>query len=843
MADTPISSQVYASRDSIRNQIIEYTKQYMELDNVDLTQSSFLSYVIDVISALTSNLMFYQDNVYREFFLTKAQLPESIHNLSSFLGYRPSEATYATANVLMTVPLPFTDPNTTFTIPDEFEFSTSDGITFITYYETTVAITNNTGVSISADQDGRVYNVPVGIDTTSEDQTFTFVLPVRQYKPTEQEFQIDEDLQPFQFTTVDVPIEGKVANITVYVRDPDEGGGATGRLYTEFTSLYLMGSDDYGYVVRTSSEGKRLYFGNGLIGQQPLPGSTVIVSIDETEGADGNVIAGSIVTGDRIYSQQSGITTIVDYTVTNPSSATGGADEESLEDIRSNSITNLTALNRLVTEGDYEGIASIVDDAPVAQNSIPVLKRSDLKVNEIQLFTVLLFGDEIVPTRNVKYTLPSVITYIPRGTIISVNGINYVTLFEMTLDSMNEAAYYHYIMYELQLTPLLIQSWRHDLQDPYHFHANELTVSVSDSTNEATFELTYYSNELDFADIECEMQILSNSATYTMTNVPGAQAGTFRYTFPNYMTIPEGEQTYYFTFSNPNLVHEQLISQYSVAFTFRDDLSDYMMSNTSDDGTTTVIYDIPVIKKSYYDGVTKQDFELQVLQALLSSMDLKSYRMLTDFTNVKFCNATGVMTNMLRNDVTRPDVKDIGLTSIPTSPSISDRYIISGNEGGEWEGKRDQIALCTDSTSITWTYIEPTANDIVNIDSKPYKYIYTQYGWAPPIYDIPLQIELEVFRDPTADTSDAGLSADIKTALVSAFSDRFGPNIAIYRTEMIDVIQGVTGVSHCRLIKPESSIFFNFNISDFSQQELLEYGPEWVYFTEDDIVVRILTQE
>ena len=104
-----ISTEIKLSRDGIRDQITEYVKNYLELENVDLTKSSFLSFIIDIISTLTGNLMFYQVSTYKEFFLTKAQLPESILNLSAFLGYNTKEARYATANILITIPLTFQD--------------------------------------------------------------------------------------------------------------------------------------------------------------------------------------------------------------------------------------------------------------------------------------------------------------------------------------------------------------------------------------------------------------------------------------------------------------------------------------------------------------------------------------------------------------------------------------------------------------------------------------------------------------------------------------------------------------------------------------------------------------
>ncbi len=842
MTENTVSTDIFQSRDATRAKIIEKIQQYMELDNVDLTKTSFLSFVVDIMSILTSNIMFYQSSVYREFFLTKAQLPESIYNLSSFLGYVPREASYASTNVLLTFPLPFNDTNISFTIPDgrdgNFKFQTSDGTEFLTYYSTTITVVNNSQISVVVDQDGKLYNLPVSIDLTSADQQFQFILPVRQYKSTRSEFIIDPDLQPNQFTNVDVPINGKVANMTVFVRDPGSDASTLGLLYDgSFDSLYLMGSTDYGYVAKSTATGKKLYFGNGIIGKQPLPGSTVIAFVDETEGELGNVIAGSITSGTKLYTMAGGASSIVNYTVTNPSPATGGMDEESPQEIRQNAIDHLTSLNRLVSEGDYDNVSTIIQDAPIAQRSIAVLKRSDLKCNEIQLFTILNFNNEIVPTRNIFYSVPAGTTSIPRDTVITFDGIEYITIFDIEISTLNTYADYTYNIRELHVTPLLIQSWSSPSMNPYHFHSNELVISYDDSSATVSFDFSYISEESDRTNCECQLTILSTDESVTMTNTVNATGGVFTYTFTNYSNIPLGEQTYYLTIGNP--LSSNLISRYSVTFILREDLSPlYMMSNTVTDGTSTNIYDIPVIQKSYYDGIDKVDFEALVIQEFLSSMDLKSYRMMTDFTNIKFCNTIGPMRNMLLNKSTKLSVLDMSLCSQPAAVAGT-RYIASGNEGGVWEGHRDDIAICTDST--TWAFIEPNANDITYVSSELSNYIYTQYGWMKPIYDIPLQISLEVFRVADSSLTDASLVSSIRTALVEAFTTRFGPNITLFRSEIIEVVQGIIGVSHCRLITPESSISFNFDLIDFTEQQLLEYGPEWVYFTEDDISVRVLT--
>jgi len=820
-----LSTQIHTSRDQTRTQISNYIKHYLELENVDLVDSSFLSFIINVISTLTSNLMFYQSSVYREFYLTKAQLPDSVYNLAAFLGYDTQNASYATANVLMTISLTFEDSEATFTIPSGFIFY-ADSIEFVTYFTTTVTVTNNRFVSIQANENGKLYDLPVSIDSTANNE-FYFILPVRQYKSTTQEFQIDEDLQLYQFTSVDVPITGKLSSISVYVKDPDSDPSDTGLLYTAYNSLYLMSSDDYGYVSRRTVDGVTLHFGNGLIGQQPLPGSTVIVYINETEGTDGNVIPGSIKKGQRIYTTtDEGITQIVNYSCINTSAATGGVNEETLQEIRSNAIAGLTTLNRLVTENDYENSDVVIEDSPIAQNSIPVLKRSDVKCNEIQLYTTLTYNNENVPTRNATYTTSTGTTYIPRETEITIGDYDYYTIFDMTIDEINTAAYYQYVLSELEQVPTLVESWA---DNPYNINLNNLEIVTNDST--ANFTITYYSDESDYSNVECEMRILQTDEIFTMTNTPGIDGGTFTYSFSPYTLIENGSLTFYFTLTNPT----GYISQYSTNLTYRKSLNSFMMSNTVSDGTSIIIYDIPVIEKEYYDAVDKREFELQVLQAMMSSMNFINYRMLTDFTNVKFTNSHGSMTNMQLNDVTRRPVIDI-VETLPISPSVADRYIVcSGTH-------KNEIAICTDSTSVAWIYTQPILDDMLYVTNLGRKYIFSDSGWVDPDYNIPLEIELEVVRSSTADANEVEIVEDIKEALIEEFQDRFGQNIRLYRSEIIDVVQEVSGIVHCRLVNPKSSIFFNFDVDNLTEDELLAYGPEYVYFDEDSITVRVLAE-
>jgi hypothetical protein len=823
MTTQPLSSQINASRDATRATISDYVKEYLELQGVDLTKSSFLSYIIDIVSTLTGNLMFYQMSTYREFFLTQAQLPESILNLAAFLGYSPQEASYSTANAFMTVPLTFTDASVQITIPNEFIFYASD-TQFITDYTTNITIINNSSITIKATKGTNEYTLPY----TQDADNFYFILPVKQYKNVQQEFQISTSVQPYQFITVNVPVDGKVADIDVEIKEP---GAAAYTIYTEFSSLYLMDSTDKGYILRRTANGIKLYFGNGLMGVQPEPGSTLRVTAKVTLGSDGNIISGSLTKGQRIYNVTfSGITQIVNYTVTNTQAATGGKDEESYDETRRNAISYITALNRLVTEGDYGNCNVVMPTSPLIKTKA-VLKRSDVKVNDIQLFTALFYETDpddstkelLVPTRDIFYDFSLSTTSVPRETVLTFEGIDYYTMFDMRIDLTDSAGYYTYIARVLQIVPTMITSYT----SLYDIYADNLIVQRVG--NNANLQLSYHSTEPDSALATCQVEIESTGVIYSMLNDATSE---FTYTYIPYNQIPEGEQTLYFTIYNPS---GDPIVKYETKFTFRQNLDDFMMSSVLSDSTSATVYDIPVINKDYFDSINKTTFESLILQSLLQNTNFVGHRMLTDFVNVKFVNGTGSLRNLQLNKVTKADVIDI-VDTLPITPSLNDRYAL-GPGATSYTG---YIATCTDATTVTWSYFLPRTDDIIYITNKDDKYIYSWKGWIPiPAYTIPLELEIEVFRNTSTITID-NLSQNIKDALMNFFEDRFASDIEIYQSEIIDVIQEVVGVKYCRLLKPETSIFFNFDLDELTQIQLLEYAPEYVYFRRPNITIRVV---
>jgi hypothetical protein len=212
---------------------------------------------------------------------------------------------------------------------------------------------------------------------------------------------------------------------------------------------------------------------------------------------------------------------------------------------------------------------------------------------------------------------------------------------------------------------------------------------------------------------------------------------------------------------------------------------------------------------------------------------------------------------MQLNKVTKLPVIDIDIEEIPIDAKLGDRYIIEGDEGGpgsKWyDQTRGTIAECVNELLQTWAFTLPVLDDMIYVTNKEKKYIYSEGQWIVPIYEIPIRISLEVFRTKNYAGSDEELSNAIKSTLYSAFESRFGTNVALYRSEIIDVVHNVDGVSHCRVVTPQSSIFYDFDINKFDNYELsyfrstndaqiklLLYGPEYTFFKEEDITVVIL---
>lgn len=134
----------------------------------------------------------------------------------------------------------------------------------------------------------------------------------------------------------------------------DEGVGEV--LWTEVSDNFAQsdGTDRHYYAQKNDADGLTLFFGDNSQGRIPAAGATMRYVYRMGGGAYGNIGAGVLETVASPLNHMGGPLTV---SVTNPAAASGGEDEQSIEDAKRQGPRSLRALDRAVSPGDYEALA------------------------------------------------------------------------------------------------------------------------------------------------------------------------------------------------------------------------------------------------------------------------------------------------------------------------------------------------------------------------------------------------------------------------------------------------------------------------------------------------------
>jgi hypothetical protein len=344
--------------------------------------------------------------------------------------------------------------------------------------------------------------------------------------------------------------------------------------------------------------------------------------------------------------------------------------------------------------------------------------------------------------------------------------------------------------------------------------------------------------------------------------------------------IPEGEQTFSFIFPNYELDPDNssgmmILSECTSSAVIKQNLNDFMYSTVDidnlyvgTDSTTNpenialvhyVVYDVPVVKKDYYDSLNITDknlFTALVLQKIVT-FDVSQYKMLTDNISIKFSDTTGYLTNMRNNKPTKSAVLGINPTSIPENPTIGDRYAVSDEQNpwsvSPWKQEPPFVAQAIgsyDSTGalidIAWAFDRIIKNDIIEVIPDPtnpdssYIVLYTGSKLVDPVVKIPFTIKMIIWKKATSSMTNQTLSQKIKDTLIQTFYNKFGYDQTIYRSEIIRAVKSISDVENCELLEPQFDIFFNYDpYVDFDEKKLLQFSPQLCYFDTKSIVLDI----
>lgn len=534
--------EIFASRDKIRLQLLNLARNYLKLENFDFTRTSYLSYLIDIISILTSNLMYYNTSVYREQFLTKAVQRESVLALSRMIGYIPKLAKPSQVKVFMQIPLgnlitqaqliniQLIGRNHIFEAGEDIDKPVhkvyAGPITFS--LKNSIIISIQKGIPIVYEQ--LVYENSNGVhkgwktlNSRINAGKLELIATFEQIEDIIDSYTVPL-LQPYEFYNLKINFKksGYLSDVSIFA----VSSRTTSDVLQEWIprdSLFLLDPNEYSFSYRERENGVLISFGNGVLGKQPEANSNLLITSGITLGDQGNVISGTITNSDPVAFEISlagtGSNATYSNTITprviNREPAIGGEDPPSIDEIRSESIKSVSMNNRLVSANDFKNLTTIISDLP-SEKYFEVLKRSDLKRNEITLFTDIIFDNFIVPTKNLYLDYVEVpsednLYQIPANTIINEdptdpNSDEYITLFDIILDKNKKECLYYYYIDKLELPTTLIRT----VDELMTFSKQDLIPTTTQTAQALPVYANIYSDRLDPLNEELHIELYTN---------------------------------------------------------------------------------------------------------------------------------------------------------------------------------------------------------------------------------------------------------------------------------------------------------------------------------------------
>ena len=305
--------------DDIKTNLKNFLKQQSEFQDYDF-EGSGLSVLLDVLAYNTHYNAYYTNMIANESFLDTALLRNSVVSHAKKLGYTPRSVSAAKAVIDLTVDSGNSTPGF-LTLPKGYIF-------------------------LSDEVDGRSYSF-VTLENHSVSKSgnnFVFPsIPIYEGTLTSYSYVQNQLTNPTQtFVLPDSNIDTKT--LTVTVQPSTVNTDIT--IFNTATDLLSQTSDAEIYFLQEGPDGKyQVYFGDNVFGKKLNDGSVItlqyLISSADAPNSANNFVATSAVSG------------FSNMVVTSKVRASGGAQRESIEDIKFAAPLQSLSQNRAVTKNDY----------------------------------------------------------------------------------------------------------------------------------------------------------------------------------------------------------------------------------------------------------------------------------------------------------------------------------------------------------------------------------------------------------------------------------------------------------------------------------------------------------
>lgn len=846
---------ILSSAESVRKKILDRLVEYEELQGVDLSKATFLSYIVDTLSMLSADNSNAISLSKRESYLVTATLPSSIYNWASYLSYTKGFAKPSTVDALLSIPLIGFTHDVTFYINPDTQFK-ADNIIYtnpVEKYTFDYKESNNT-LTVTASTTTTHRNVNVII----RDNIAYLVLPLIQVVKENQERYIPYDLKVYQPYSFTVQYSDKLSDIKVYVKSD---ANANEEEWQRADSYFNMGIGEKKYYFNYDSNNTvRIMFGNDIFGRQPDPGSIVRIEFYETKADKGAIIPGSLTKMSKInYTDSNGRIKAVTINVTNVIASTTGVTDESLDETRRKAIARFQARQRIVTSYDHDQIKDIVATPLPYDFSKSILKRSDLKSNEVILYVVIpdthlvrnpeaivntqeesqsLTQTIPVPTSSLSGEIPSDTTQFMPYKVFTEDDIEYVCPLGFIKET-DSFGYYFYLVNDASVTPeVTIPD-----QVTYPLSFTKLEILTNSDYSEITFTLDYYNLDdvVDMNNIDVNMFMqYSNDSKGPYHCTIDIENSKIIYSVPM-EDIRIGNCN--IQYQVKDITNNFRVATVNVNYTLKKELRNYIYSNISTNQNTNIskIYDIPCIKKSYMDNLStdeKINFETNIIQKLVANNSLDDYRMMNVSINIKFARTCGYSKNYDLNVTTKAAVIDI-VNTPPVDAQEGNRFIVGETPTGEFIGNNGKVAMYSNGS---WYFLDSAPGDIIYVVAKDKKYTYSGNAnyWFTPKFEIPYKISVYVYVNSESDNESVVAQA-VKNQILYVLAKYSDIQLDQHRSLMYQAIQQLGSyVDHCEIKIPEVDIVYNYDIDKFTKEQLKEYVPEYIYTDEEHIQVKVI---
>ena len=305
--------------DTNKENFIKWLESQSQFSGYNFKGSNF-NVILDVLARNTMLEAFYVNMGYNESYLDSAQTRDAVISRAKEQNYCPTSMNSSKSTVNINI---ITNGTTSFTLPFNTRFTGSN---------------SNGTFTFTTNQD-------YYLSSTSENFSFSNV-EIFEGNYVSELYTINNNIENQRFIISNSTVDTSSLKILV-----SENGGVSMNEYQLATDLYnLSGNSNIFFIQAGKNDTYEIYFGDGVIGHQPISGSIVQIYYRACSGTDADNISK--------FGLLDNLQTINNCTISSiyitAETSSGGSQAESTESIRFNAPRNIQTQERAATAFDYE---------------------------------------------------------------------------------------------------------------------------------------------------------------------------------------------------------------------------------------------------------------------------------------------------------------------------------------------------------------------------------------------------------------------------------------------------------------------------------------------------------